>query len=149
LTQLLPSAEIAVFVTRRRGREVLLVHRAPSHGGYWHVVAGAIEPGENARQAAKRELHEETGLAAAVSGGVEVTEWADAVTGEPAEPPSQDDESVMGVRVTCFCATAADDWEPTLDWEHDGHRWCSPTEALRALRWPGTARALRKLTAEP
>ena len=141
------GAEIAVFVTRRDGRDVLLVHRAPSHGGYWHVVAGGVELGETAAQAAARELHEETGLAATVSGGVEVTEYAYAVTGEPAEQGSLDEASVMGVRVTCFCVTAADDWEPTLDWEHDGHRWCSPTEAFEALRWPGTAQALRKLTA--
>jgi 8-oxo-dGTP pyrophosphatase MutT (NUDIX family) len=141
------GAEIAVFVARRNGREVLLVHRAPSNGAYWHVVAGGVELGETAPQAAKRELHEETGLVAAVSGGVEVTEYAYRVTGEPAEQPSPDDESVMDVRVTCFCVTAADDWEPTLDWEHDNHRWCSPTEAFEALRWPGTAQALRKLTA--
>ena len=141
------GAEIAVFVTRRDGRDVLLVHRTPSHGGYWHVVAGGVELGETAAQAAARELHEETGLAATVSGGVEVTEYAYAVTGEPAEQGSLDEASVMGVRVTCFCVTAADDWEPTLDWEHDGHRWCSPTEAFEALRWPETAQVLRKLTA--
>jgi 8-oxo-dGTP pyrophosphatase MutT (NUDIX family) len=127
------GAEIAVFVTRRDGRDVLLVHRAPSHGGYWHVVAGGVELGETAAQAAARELHEETGLAATVSGGVEVTEYAYAVTGESADQGSLDEASVMGVRVTCFCVTAADDWEPTLDWEHDGHRWCSPTEAFEAL----------------
>jgi 8-oxo-dGTP pyrophosphatase MutT (NUDIX family) len=40
--------EVAVFVTRRRGREVLLVHRVPDLGGYWHVVAGGLEPGESA-----------------------------------------------------------------------------------------------------
>jgi 8-oxo-dGTP pyrophosphatase MutT (NUDIX family) len=131
------GAEIAAFVTRRRGREVLLFHRAPAQGGYWHVVAGAIEPGENAPQAAKRELHEETGLEAAVFGGLEVTEWADAVTGKPVERPSSDDGSWIGMRATCFSVTAADDWEPTLDWEHDGHRWCSPTEAFQALRGGG------------
>jgi 8-oxo-dGTP pyrophosphatase MutT (NUDIX family) len=139
-------AEIAVFVTRRGGREVLLVHRSPSQGGYWHVVAGGVELGETATQAAKRELHEETGLVAAVSGGVEVTECADAVTGDPVGLRTPDDAFFM-VRVTCFSATAADDWEPSLDWEHDGHRWCSPIEAFEALRWPGTAQALRKLTA--
>jgi len=142
------GAEIAVFVTRRGGREVLLVHRSPSQGGYWHVVAGGVELGETATQAARRELHEETGLVAAVYGGVEVTERADAVTGEPVELVelgTPDDASFM-VRVTCFSAKAADDWEPSLGWEHDGHRWCSPVEAFEALRWPGTAQALRKLT---
>ena len=136
-----------MFVTRHDGRDLLLVHRAPAHGGYWHVVAGGVELGETAAQAAARELREETGLAAAVSGGIEVTEYAYAVTGEPAEQGSLDEASVIDVRVTCFCVTAADDWEPPLDCEHDGHRWCSRTEAFEALRWPETAQALRKLTA--
>ena len=35
--------------------------------------------------------------------------------------------------------------EATLDWEHDDHRWCNSGEAAGALRWPGTARALREL----
>jgi 8-oxo-dGTP pyrophosphatase MutT (NUDIX family) len=141
------DAEIAVFVTRRSGREVLLVRRTPSHGGYWHVIAGGIESGETATKAAERELHEETGLTATVSRGVEVTEHADALSGEPAEAPTFDDPSVVSIRVTCFCVTAAEDWEPTLNWEHDAHRWCWPTEAFEALRWAGTARALRWLTA--
>ena len=53
-----------MFVTRRGGRDVLLVHRSPEQGGYWHVVAGGVEPGETAVEAAERELREETGLAA-------------------------------------------------------------------------------------
>jgi hypothetical protein len=52
---------------------------------------------------------------------------------------------VVAVGVTCFQAAAPDDWEPTLDWEHDDHRWCNSGEAAGTLRWPGTARALRKL----
>jgi len=110
------GAEIAVFVTRRDGREILLVHRAPVQGGYWHVVAGGVESGETVAQAAERELREETSLVAAVSVGAEVTEYAYALTEEPAERRSLYDPSVMQVRVTCFLATAPDDWEPTLDW---------------------------------
>ena len=130
------TAEIAVFVTRRDGREVLLVHRSPVQGGYWHVVAGGVESGETASQAAERELVEETGLVARVSAGVEVTEHIDAGVG-------------IDMPITCFRVAAPDDWEPALDWEHDGHRWCSPTEAFEALRWPATARALRRLSIEP
>jgi hypothetical protein len=52
------------------------------------------------------------------------------------------------VTVTCFRATAPDDWEPTLDWEHDGYRWCSVGEAFETLRWPETARALHELLAD-
>jgi hypothetical protein len=52
---------------------------------------------------------------------------------------------VAQVNVTCFRVNAPDEWEPTLDWEHDDHRWCEPAEAVTALRWPATAGALRML----
>jgi len=138
-------AEVAVLVTRRIGREALLLHRAPEGGGYWHVVAGAVEPGETAAAAAKRELLEETGLEAAVNGGVEVAEYIHASTLEPADEPSRPDPEVVPVRVTCFTSSAPDGWEPSLDREHDAHRWTTAAEALATLRWPGTANGLRAL----
>ena len=137
------DVEVAVFVTRNSDSEVLIVHRSPAQGAYWHVVAGGVESGESVAEAAERELHEETGLVARVTSGVEVTEYVSAVTGEPAE---RRDPSVAQVEVTCFRASAPDGWEPILDWEHDDHRWCNPQEAFDALRWPATAQALRQLT---
>lgn len=137
--------EVAVFVTRKRGSEVLVLHRSPEQGGYWHVVAGGVEPGETPSKAAERELHEETGLAAGVVGGVEVVEYAYSLTEEPADRRSRYDPSVASVEVTCFHVAAPDDWEPKLDWEHDDYRWCEPGEAEGTLRWPETARALREL----
>ncbi len=131
-----------MFVTRCGGRNVLLLHRAPEQGGYWHVVAGGVEPGETAVEAAERELREETGLAARLTVEIEVTEYVSTLTQESAD---RNDPSVVAVGVTCFRAAAPDDWEPTLDWEHDGHRWCNSREAAGELRWPGTARALRTL----
>ena len=42
---------------------VLLVRRGrPPHAGRWAVPAGRVEPGERAREAAEREVREETGL---------------------------------------------------------------------------------------
>ena len=134
-----------MFVTRRVGREVLLVHRAPEGGGYWHVIAGGIEPGETAVQAAERELREETGLEAEIEPGVGVTEYVYALTEEPAERRALHDPSVVAVHVTCFRAEAPHAWEPTLDAEHDCHRWSPPDEAQRALRWPATATALERM----
>jgi 8-oxo-dGTP diphosphatase len=75
------AAEVAVFVTRRHGREVLLLLRVPSGGGYWHVVAGAIEAGETPQDAAKRELWEETGLLAQLELCAEVEAVFDAPVG--------------------------------------------------------------------
>ena len=139
------GAEVAVFVTRRGGRDVLLVHRSPERGGYWHVVAGGVEPGETAVDAAERELREETGLAVQLTTGIEVTEYVSTLNTEPAD---RHEPSALAVGVTCFHAAAPDDWEPTLDWEHDGYRWCDSGEAASTLRWPGTANALRQLVVD-
>jgi dATP pyrophosphohydrolase len=139
------GAEVAVFVTRKDASEVLVVHRSPEQGGYWHVVAGGVERGESAPEAAARELREETGLVAEVTAGVEVTEYAYSLTEEPADRRARYDPSVAHVEVTCFRVAAPDDWEPKLDWEHDDHRWCDPSEAVELLRWPATAQALRQL----
>jgi 8-oxo-dGTP pyrophosphatase MutT (NUDIX family) len=139
------GVEVAVFVTRKSGSEVLIVHRSPQHGGYWHVVAGGVEPGETAAEAAERELREETGLVAEVAAGVRVIEYVYPLTEEPADRRRQYDPAVAEVEVTCFRIAAPDDWEPKLDWEHDRYRWCEPSEAVTALRWPATAQALREL----
>lgn len=64
---------------------------------------------------------------------------------EPADRRKQYDPSVAEVEVACFHVTAPDDWDPRLDWEHDGHRWCEPGEAFTLPRWPETAQALRSL----
>jgi 8-oxo-dGTP pyrophosphatase MutT (NUDIX family) len=141
--------EVAIFVTRRQRTQVLIVHRSPVQGSYWHVVAGGVEPGETAEEAAARELREETGLDAAPVAPREVVEYVYPLTEEPAERRAAYDPSVAEVLVTCFVTDAPDDWEPELDWEHDGYRWCSPAEAAATLRWPETARALADYLALP
>jgi 8-oxo-dGTP pyrophosphatase MutT (NUDIX family) len=137
--------EVAVFVTRKGGAEVLILRRSAVQGGYWHVVAGGVEAGETPIAAAERELSEETGLVATVEAGMEVVEYVDLLTMAPAVKHADDDPSVGQAKVTCFCVAAPDEWEPTLDWEHDDYRWCEPGEAFESIRWPGTRGALRKL----
>jgi 8-oxo-dGTP pyrophosphatase MutT (NUDIX family) len=142
------GAEVAVIVSRMPGPQVLLVHRIPEDGGYWHVVAGGVEPGEELRRAAERELREETGLAASVGAGLRTTEYAYPLTEEPADRRALYDDSVVEVAVTCFHVRAPDGWEPALNREHDGYRWCDAEKAAELLRWPETARALRQLLAD-
>lgn len=55
------AASICVF----RGPRVLLVRRAKPPF-LWSLPGGRVEPGETAEQAAMRELHEETGVRAAI-----------------------------------------------------------------------------------
>jgi len=69
------------------------------------------------------------------------------LTEEPADRRDRYDPSVVAVTVSCFRCESPDDWEPVLDWEHDGYRWCSAAEAAAALRWPDTATALREMLA--
>lgn len=108
------------------------------------MVAGAIEAGELAREAAIRELHEETGLQAMLDECVQVVEYVSPATMRPPLRASELD-SAVAVATTCYHVSAPDKWEPELDAEHDAHRWCSPMEAADALIWRETARALPTL----
>jgi dihydroneopterin triphosphate diphosphatase len=144
------SAEVAVFVTRNRRSEVLLVHRAAPLGAYWHTVAGGVESGESPAEAAVRELREETALDGVELVPVEtVVEYAYSVAEEPPERRTLYAPGLTAVPVTCFLVDAPDDWEPTLNWEHDAHRWCAPDDAVGTLRWPDTAAALHRLLGTP
>src|SRR2546430_10439078 len=65
------GASAAVF----RDGAVLLIERAKGAlKGRWSLPGGHIEPGETARAAAVREVHEETGVEADIHGLVDIHE---------------------------------------------------------------------------
>jgi lipoyl(octanoyl) transferase len=132
--------EILVFV--RRGEKYLILHRSERQGSYWHSVAGALEEGETWAEAAARELEEEVGL---VSRPVEVgLPYAYALDEFP-EYRRRLPPGTREIVVHNFLAEAPERWEPTLDWEHDDYRWCSPDEAVELLRWPEPRAVLREV----
>jgi 8-oxo-dGTP pyrophosphatase MutT (NUDIX family) len=127
-----------VFVVVHRagasGPEFLVLERSPERHGYWHLVSGALEPGEEPADAARRELAEEVGLVAPVDdlGKTYVYSLAD----EPPDVRARFAPDVMEVVVTSFAAEAPPGWEPALDEEHVSHRWCKAGDAISVLRYP-------------
>lgn len=71
----LPAPVPAVGVACLRGDSVLLIRRGtPPRQGEWSLPGGRIEPGERAMDAALRELREETGVEAEITGLIDVVD---------------------------------------------------------------------------
>lgn len=114
------------IVAVRRGEDILVVHRSPGNGGYWHLVSGGVEAGETDAEAAVRELFEETRLETSVH-ALDYSFTHD------------------GIHVEAFVADAPSGWEPVLDWEHDEYRWLSREAAVDLLYWPEPREIVRML----
>ena len=135
--------EVAVVVHRPalHGPEYLVLLRAPDRQGYWHLVAGGVEHGEEPAAAAARELREETGLVAPVEPLPLALSYD--LADEPEELRARFPPGTERVELTLFHAEAAPTWTPELDDEHVDHRWCEIEGAVRLLRWPEPREAVR------
>jgi len=104
---------------------VLLMHR--TDGGGWAAPGGGIEDGESAEEAARREISEEVGLD--YTGPL--TLWTRRVAND--------------VDFTTFLAKIDEEFEPTLNDEHDAWNWVDRNLALTSTALhPGAYVTLRR-----
>ncbi|HSB08170.1 MAG TPA: dihydroneopterin triphosphate diphosphatase [Blastocatellia bacterium] len=133
------SIQVVIFADVGSERRYLLLRRVPEHGGFWQSVTGSLEEGESHKQAAVREVFEETGF------GVSEEELLDlGVINNFEIAPHWREKYAPGVthnEEVCFALRAAQR-EPKIDSvEHDSYVWTSYEDARELLYWESSRRA--------
>lgn len=132
------SFAVSVVVLRTDGtrHDVLLLRRTQTLAGEWCQVAGAIEPGEKAWQAALREVEEETGLALARLYSADICEQF--------YEADRDAISLLPV----FVGFVRQGDAVRLNAEHSEARWVAFDDALRMVPFAGQRNVLRHIENE-
>jgi len=125
-------ASILLRVTRG-SYEVLLLRRATQpFYGEWFAIEGGLQPGEQAHEAALREILEETRL---------VPERLYRETPLPRVVPSVGYEVLLSI----FVAFVAPDAEVTLNEEHSDYQWLQIAQAIGRVPLPAQKATLRRI----
>ena len=129
-----------IFSESAEGRRYLLLRRVASHAVFWQSVTGSLEGDETHRQAAVREVFEETGIVTSEDELIEL-----GVTNKFAIAPQWRQRYAPGVthnEEICF-GLRVGECDVRLDpLEHDAWCWVSLEEAVEMLYWESNKRAL-------
>jgi dATP pyrophosphohydrolase len=128
------AAAAVILAGRGKAARVLVLQRnKDTSRGLWSLVMGRIEKGETAADAIRREIAEETGIAAPA---LYTSGCCDTFFNSGANSIE-----IMPIFVAPFEAPP----EVTLDHEHLAYRWLDFAEAIEILAYPGQRRALPEI----
>jgi dATP pyrophosphohydrolase len=132
------SFAVSVVVVRASGAEseVLLLRRTRSLAGEWCQIAGAIEAGETAWQAALREVNEETGLRPVAFYSADICEQF-----------YEADRNAISL-LPVFVGFARPGDGVRLNAEHSEFRWVTFDDALRMVPFAGQRNVLMHIRRE-
>ncbi|MFY9554874.1 MAG: dihydroneopterin triphosphate diphosphatase [Blastocatellia bacterium] len=133
------SIQVVIFSDGPGERQYLLLRRVSSHGGFWQFVTGSLEEGETHKQAAVREVMEETGIIVSRDELIElgiVNSFAIAPQWLAKYAPgvTHNEEVCFAVRVN-RCEVVVDALE------HDAYAWQPYERAIDLLYWDSSKRA--------
>lgn len=128
--------QIEAFLFKRPGEKeisFLLLKRIPEKGGFWQPITGNVQEEESFKEAALREIREETGVS-------QILRLIDTdYSFDFFDNNRWQHERVFGVQVD-------NNAKIVLSREHTEFKWATEEEALNEyLKWPGNKEGLRRL----
>jgi len=133
------SIQVVVFADEGSQRLYLLLRRNADHGGFWQAVTGSLEGDETHRQAAVREVFEETGISSTEDDLIDLG-LRNTFVISPQWLPKYE-PGVMHNEEICF-ALRVRRCEVSIDpVEHDAYRWEPYEIAREMLYWESNKQA--------
>ena len=133
------SVQVVIFADAPSERHYLLLKRLKSHGGFWQSVTGSLEEGETHRQAAVREVREETGIGSREDQLIEL-----GVTNTFEIAPQWRGKYAPGVthnEEMCFALKVYQGEVLVDSLEHDTYCWEPYERSIEMLYWESNKRA--------